>query len=67
MAAGKLSTARFEVFQKLEEELEKLRLSRKKRQMTGDRHIRRQQQGKARKYAERSEREHEDEPPRRRD
>ena len=67
MAAGKLSTARFEGFQKLEEELEKLRLSRKKRQMTGDRHIRRQQQGKARKYAERSERDHEDEPPRRRD
>jgi len=67
MAAGKLSAARFEGFQKLEEELEKLRLSRKKRQMTGDRHIRRQQQGKARKYAERSEREHEHEPPRRRD
>ena len=67
MAAGKLSTARFEGFQKLEEELEKLQLSRKKRQMTGDRHIRRQQQGKARKYAERSEREHEQEPPLRRD
>jgi len=66
MAGGKLSTARFEGFQKLEEELEKLRLSRKKRQMTGDRHIRRQQEGKARKYAERSEREHEEEPPRRR-
>ena len=59
MADGKLSKARFEGFQKLEEELEKLRLSRKKRQMTGDRHIRRQQQGKARKYAERREREHE--------
>jgi ribosome biogenesis GTPase len=67
MAEGKLSTARFEGFQKLEVELEKLQLSRKKRQMTGDRHIRRQQQGKARKYAERSERDHEHEPPRRRD
>ncbi len=66
MAAGKLSAARFEGFQKLEEELEKLQLSRKKRQMTGDRHIRRQQQGKMRKYFERSEREHEQEPPLRR-
>ena len=67
MAAGKLNAARFDGFQKLEEEIEKLRLSRKKRQMTGDRHIRRQQQGKARKYAERSEREHEHEPRLRRD
>ena len=67
MAAGKLSAARFEGFQKLEEELEKLRLSRKKRQMTGDRHVRRQERHKARKYAERSEREHEQEPRLRRD
>ena len=67
MAARKLDTARFEGFQKLEEEIEKLRLSRKKRQMTGDRHIRRQQRNKARKYAERSDREHEDEPRRRRE
>ena len=66
LADGKLSTARFEGFQKLEEELEKLQLSRKKRALTGTRHVRRQQQNKARKYAERSDREHEHEPPRRR-
>ena len=66
MADGKLSTARFEGFQKLEEELEKLQLSRKKRALTGTRHVRRQQQNKARKYAERRDREHEHEPPRRR-
>ncbi len=62
MAEGRLSKERFDGFQKLEEEIEKLRLSRKKRQLTGDRVIRRQQQHKARKYAERSEREHEHEP-----
>ena len=67
MAAGKLDKARFDGFQKLEEELEKLRVSRKKRQMTGDRHIRRQQQGKARKYAERNDREHDSDPRPRRD
>ena len=66
MADGKLSTARFDGYLKLEEELEKLRLSRKKRQMTGDRVVRRQQQSKARKYAERRDREYEHEPPRRR-
>ena len=66
MAGGKLSTARFEGYLKLEEELEKLRLSRKKREMTGTRHVRRQQQNKERKYAERRDREHEHEPPRRR-
>jgi len=58
MASGKLSTARFEGFQKLEEEIEKLHINRKKRQMTADRHIRRQQQKKARKYADRRDREH---------
>ena len=67
MAAGKLSTARFEGFQKLEEEIEKLHLNRKKRQMTADRHIRRQQQKKARKYAERRDSEHDHEPRRGRD
>ena len=66
MAEGRLNTARFEGYQKLEQELEKLQVSRRKRQMTGTRHVRRQQQNKARKYAERSDREHEHEPPRRR-
>ncbi len=66
LADGNLNPARFDGYLKLEEELEKLRLSRKKRQMTGDRHVRRQQQNKARKYAERQDWEHEPEPPRRR-
>ena len=54
MAAGTMDAARFEGYRKLEEEIEKLRASRKKRQTTGDRHVRRAQQNKARKYAERS-------------
>jgi len=53
MAAGKMDAARFEGYRKLEEEIEKLRASRKKRQTTGDRHIRRAQQNKSRKFAER--------------
>ncbi|MCE9609094.1 MAG: ribosome small subunit-dependent GTPase A [Chthoniobacter sp.] len=66
MAGGTLSAARFAGFLKLEDEIEELQLSRKKRQMTGDRHIRRSQQNKARKYAERRDQEHDHEPPRRR-
>jgi len=54
VVAGKMDAARFEGYRKLEEEIEKLRASRKKRQITGDRHIRRAQQSKARKHAERS-------------
>ena len=53
MAAGKMDAARFEGYRKLEEEIERLRASRKKRQTTGDRHIRRAQQNKSRKFAER--------------
>ena len=53
MAAGTMDSARFEGFRKLEEEIAKLHASRKKRQMTGDRHARRAQQKKARKFAER--------------
>jgi len=66
LAAGTLDAARFEGFRKLEEEIEKLRSSRKKRQTTGDRHIRRAQQNKARKYAERRDQDSEQEPLRRR-
>lgn len=54
MAAGQMDAGRFEGYRKLEEEIEKLRASRKKRQMTGDRHIRRAQQNKSRKYADRN-------------
>lgn len=53
IAAGKMDVARFEGFQKLEVELAKLQASRKKRQMTGDRHARRAQEKKARRYADR--------------
>ena len=62
MAGGKLSAARFDGFQKLEDEIQKLRLSRKKRAMTGDRVARREQQKKARRFTERSDRDHEQEP-----
>jgi ribosome biogenesis GTPase len=54
MAAGTMDSARFEGYRKLEDEIAKLRSSRKKRQMTGDRHARRAQQSKARKFAQRS-------------
>lgn len=53
MAEGKLNTARFEGFMKLEVEIEKLRLSRKKRQMTVDRRNRRVEQTKSKKYVDR--------------
>lgn len=66
MAAGKLSTGRFEGFLKLEEEIEKLRRSRKKRQMTVERRTKREQHLSARKLAYRKERDHEHEPPIRR-
>ena len=52
MAAGTLSPARFEGYLKLEEELEKLRVSRKKRQMTVDRRNRRDRRSSARDSAE---------------
>ncbi len=53
IAEGKMDVARFQGFQKLEEEIAKLQASRKKRQLTGDRHARRAQEKKARKYADR--------------
>ncbi len=65
MAAGTMDAARFEGYRKLEEEIEKLRASRKKRQMTGDRHARRAQQSKARKFADRRDPDAEFEPHRR--
>lgn len=50
MAEGKLDSARLAGFLKLEEEIAKLRQSRKKRQMTVDRRTRRDYQSKSRKY-----------------
>jgi len=58
MAEGKLDAARFDGFMKLEDEIEKLRRSRKKRQMTVDRRNRRDVQTKSKKY---SDRRHQDE------
>ena len=52
--AGKLDPARYQGFLKLEDEIAKLRQSRKKRQMTGDRHVRREQQSRDRKFTARS-------------
>ena len=50
MAEGKLELSRYEGFLKLEEEVAKLRLSRKKRQMTIERRDRRDLKIKSRKY-----------------
>jgi ribosome biogenesis GTPase len=62
MAAGKMNASRFEGFQKLEVEIEALRLSRKKRAMTGERVARREQQKKARRFTERAGRDNDHEP-----
>lgn len=66
MGKGTLSKQRFDGFQKLEEEVAKLRQSRIKRQMTGDRHIRREKVAKERRYQRRVTRDHDHEPPERR-
>lgn len=66
MAEGKLSNERYEGFLKLEDEIEKLRRSRKKRQMTLERRSKREQHMAARKFAQRWEKDHEYEPPIRR-
>lgn len=50
---GKLDAARFEGYLKLEDEVEKLRRSQKKRQMTIERRSKREQHQKFKKYAER--------------
>jgi ribosome biogenesis GTPase len=53
MAEGKLDAGRFEGFLKLDDEIEKLRHSRKKRQMTVERRSKRDQHTKARHLATR--------------
>jgi len=62
LAAGKMNASRFEGFQKLEVEIEALRLSRKKRAMTCERVARREQQKKARRFTERAGRDNDHEP-----
>jgi len=54
--SGKLNAARFEGFLKLGAEIAKLRESRRKRQVTADRHTRRREQGQSRKFAARRDR-----------
>ena len=55
LEAGRMDAARFEGFLKLEEEIAKLRKSRKKRQLTVVRRTRRDRHAKARKYDGRQE------------
>ncbi len=66
MQAGTLDAARFEGFLKLDDEIEKLRRSRKKRQMTVERRFKREEQAKAKKFAKRRYGDDEDEPRERR-
>lgn len=66
IAAGTLVTARFEHFLKLDDEIEKLRRSRKKRQMTIERRDKRNKRSQARRTDERWDPEHEEAPRRRR-
>lgn len=66
MKAGQMDAARFEGYLKLEDEVAKLRQSRKKRQMTVDRRAKRDQHSRSRAFMERGGMEHEDEPRRRR-
>jgi len=53
MAEGKLSPSRFEGFLKLDEEIAKLRKSRKKRQMTADIRTRRDHRSKSKYFSDR--------------
>jgi len=58
-AAGTLETARLESYLKLEREIAELQLTRKKRQMTLDRRTQRDERGKARRYHDRRDPDHE--------
>ena len=53
LAAGKLDTARYEGFLKLDVEIEKLRQNRKKRQMTLERRARREHHARDKRFTER--------------
>jgi ribosome biogenesis GTPase len=53
LAAGKMDVKRLEGFLKLDDEIALLRQNREKRQMTVERHARREQQSKSRRYAAR--------------
>jgi ribosome biogenesis GTPase / thiamine phosphate phosphatase len=66
IAAGKLATGRFEAFLSLDDEIDKLRRSRKKRQMTIERRAKRDQRKEARRTDDRWDPEHEESPRHRR-
>ena len=66
IAGGTLVTARFEHFLKLDDEIESLRRSRKKRQMTIERRDKRDKRSQARRTDDRWDLDHEEEPRRRR-
>lgn len=66
IAGGTLVTARFEHFLKLDDEIEALRRSRKKRQMTIERRDKRDKRSQARRTDDRWDLDHEEEPRRRR-
>lgn len=61
LAEGRMDARRLEGFLKLDEEIAKLRAAREKRQMTVERHARREQQSKSRRYAARRDADLEDE------
>lgn len=62
LEAGKLDARRYESFLILDQEIEKLRRSRKKRQMTVERRSKREQKAKVRQYEKRRDPDHELEP-----
>ena len=66
LTAGTLDAGRYEGFLKLDEEIEKLRQSRKKRQMTLERRAKREEHAKAKKLARRRYGDGDDEPRERR-
>lgn len=66
LEAGKLDPGRYEGFLKLDEEIEKLRRSRKKRQMTVERRSKRELRAQVRQYEKRRDPDHELEPRERR-
>ena len=62
LADGKLDAARFDAFLKLDDEIEELRRNRTKRRMTVERISKREQKERAKRYNDRRQHEHEEEP-----
>jgi ribosome biogenesis GTPase len=62
LSEGRLDSARFEGFLKLDDEIEELRRSRSKRRMTVERIARREQRERAKRFADRRQHDYEPEP-----